>query len=79
MAFKVFYKTERQSKFKKVGEFQEYKKAYYFVGDEMQEKTNLHWSNLKSMKDGYGKEKLFLFGEMILNNDGHSYKIEEVN
>lgn len=77
MGYKVMYKTEKQSKFKKVAEFDGYEKAFEFVGDDVQEKTNLYWNDLKSMKDGFGKVKVFNLGDMKLDADGYSYRIEE--
>jgi hypothetical protein len=60
--YSLLVKKVGEPSYKSVKKFRTYEKAYYFVGNKLQTKHNLHYSySVKYLMCGYDKKKIFPF------------------
>lgn len=74
-------KKQPDGKFKKVKEFEDYKKAHRYVCNIFYKKEDgLHWSySLKYMMSGYCKRKIFQFGVLKFKRGDIEFKIKSLD
>jgi len=74
-------KRQSDGTFKKVTEFDEYKKAHRYICNIFYRKEEgLHWSySLKYMMNGYCKRRIFEFGTLKFKRGDTEYKINSLS
>ena len=74
--FTLRYKRVGGKYYRTIKSFKEYRRAYGYLGDLLQEKHNLHWSfSVKYLMCGYDKRKIFKLGSKSVRRDNICYII----
>jgi hypothetical protein len=74
--YSLLVKKVGEPSYKSIKNFRTYKKAYYFVGNKLQTKHNLHFSySIKYLMCGYDRKKIFPLGKTFVRRDNICYKI----
>jgi hypothetical protein len=80
MKYEVLTKQVGGEAYRKVKQFNDYKRAYYYIGDLLQKKDTLHWSySVKYLMDGYDRKKIFPYGKLFLRRKNICFKINTIN